>query len=116
MREEKGQALVEFALILPVLLFIIVGGLELSIHFLMANRAITAANAAALAGSRELPDQDEAEALALEYAEKNGINPEDVEVFTNETEIQVFVELSTLRIFFGRDSVVEMAVYREGGL
>jgi len=110
---QAGQALVEFALVLPLMLLLLLGGVEVGFYLLQSNRAISGATAAAQAGAGELPDLTEAEAVALEYAERNGADPDNVTVIAEPERITVIVTKDSLELFFGLGDVEELAVYRK---
>ncbi len=106
-KEESGQAMVLFALILVVL----VAGLALVIDYGMpawiARRLQNAADSAALAAATELPADDAgkeaaARTEAVEYAAKNGYNKVDVsfpDTRTVKVTVKTTVEYSFAKIF-----------------
>ena len=89
-RDERGQALVEFAIMLPVLLLLAALVLFSGLTTYELTRLQGAANAAAQAGARELPDQDAAQAKALELAQANGYS-EGVQVNTGGGLVEVVI-------------------------
>ena len=108
---ERGQALVEFAFILPIMLFMFLGMVELGFYFLQANHAQTTASAAAQAGAGELPDITEAEAVALEVADMNGAGSNQVEVTAETETVTVTVRKEVLQFFFNLE-VEQEAIYK----
>src|SRR3990170_3266211 len=80
-RGERGQALILGALALVVLFGFT--ALSVDVGFFLRHRAVVqqAVDAAALAGSQALPDdQVLAEQLAKDFAEKNGVDPATIQV------------------------------------
>lgn len=78
---ERGQALVLGVLALVVLIGFT--ALSVDVGFFLRHRALVqqAADAAALAGSQALPDDPvAAEQIAREYAEKNGVDPDTLDI------------------------------------
>ena len=71
-KDEKGQALVEYALLLPLLVLFVAMVVSVGLWTVELNRLQTAANAAAQAGALELPDEIAAESRARELAQENG--------------------------------------------
>lgn len=89
---EQGSVIVLFALSLTVLLGFTALVFDIGTAYLQNVRISNAVDAAALAGSQALPDSPErAYQLARDYAEKNGVAPEDltVEIVDNNREIRV---------------------------
>jgi hypothetical protein len=79
--KEGGQALVLFALVAVVLFGFT--ALAIDVGFFLRHRAVVqqAVDASALAAAQELPgDKAQAEQMAREYAEKNGIDPDTLEI------------------------------------
>lgn len=78
-RQEKGQALTEFALLMPVLALLLLMGmmaLSLDVGYMVTIRARLqqAADAAVLAGARHLPQSPiTAVAQAIDYGQRNGV-------------------------------------------
>lgn len=100
--KEDGSVLVIFTIFLIVLfgfaaLVIDYGGLKLE-----ERRLVNVVDAAALAGAWELPNQNQAENVAKEYAEYNGASDQEITVtFPNHGEIQVEARREK-EYFFGR--------------
>lgn len=79
-REEDGQAVVLFALAFTVILGCAALVVDLGQGFVNKERMQNAADAAALAAAKELPDKQAAAARALDIAELNGAKRENVTV------------------------------------
>jgi hypothetical protein len=79
-RREEGQQIILVSLMLPVLLLFV--GLVIDVGNLYFHRrmAQNAADAAAVAGSVQLPDQNSARTTAFAYAQYNGYASSTVEV------------------------------------
>jgi hypothetical protein len=78
---QKGQALVFGAFLMVILLGFT--ALAVDVGFFLRHKALVqqAVDAAALAAAQELPtDQATAEQLAKDYAEKNGVDPDTIQV------------------------------------
>jgi len=73
-RCEKGQVIVEFALLLPIFIALLALTVDVGLFIYDLQRLERAANSAAISAARELPDQDAAQAKALELAELNGFD------------------------------------------
>ena len=75
---ERGQVLVIFAILLPTLIGM--AGLAVDVGTYAADRRHlqNAADAIALAAAQELPDTDAANTVALDWADENDIDPDDV--------------------------------------
>jgi hypothetical protein len=81
LNREGGQTLTLFALFLGAAMMCLMAVVDVGFFLHERQEVQTAADAAALAGAQELPDDpDAAEALALEYLEKNGVSADDVEI------------------------------------
>lgn len=76
-KNEEGQVLVLFALVLVVLMGFAALTVDVGSMTLTKTKLQTAADAAALAGASELPDDSTAEYTAVEYAKKNGVQESD---------------------------------------
>ena len=98
--QEKGQAIVEFALILPIMIMLLGFAVDVGFWTFQMTRLQGAANSAAMAGAAVLPDTEAAEARALEYAEKNGFT-EGVTTEITEQEITVTIEQEAYIFFTG---------------
>ena len=94
-RDERGQALVEFALVLPLMLMLLALVLDAGLWTWQLNRLHTAANSAAQAGAAMLPDTAAAETRAQLFAEANGA----AEIETHITEDQVTVTVRQQGVF-----------------
>lgn len=80
-KEERGLALVLISLAMTALVGIGALVTDIGLVALNKNRLVNAADAAALAGVQELPQNPAAaQAVALNYAELNGVPAKDVEV------------------------------------
>ncbi len=90
MKEEKGQALVEFALVLPIMLLILSLVIFAGFAAVELNRLQMTAQASALAGAGELPDEYAAFSRAEYLAELNGF-PEGVEITVEPSIIEVVI-------------------------
>ena len=98
MRCEKGQALVEFALVLPLLLAIMAMTTDAGLWFYTATRLHSGANAAAQAGAAMLPDTVAARDRAQLYAEANG-HVENVTIDVTAEEITVVIQREPTLLF-----------------
>ncbi|MDI6704165.1 MAG: PQQ-binding-like beta-propeller repeat protein [bacterium] len=107
MRDEKGQIVV-MAIFLLMILFSLAGlvvdlGKIYSIHQELKN----ACDAASLAGAFELPNSEKAKEVALEYASKNKVLEEEVEVTTPYTDKLIeergFPSTSCIKVKVTRD-------------
>lgn len=96
----KGSAMLIMAAALTVILS--VGALVLDIGNVILERQNiqNAMDSASLAAAYELPDTDKAEETALYYAQKNGMDPENVTVTFNETNTAVKVTTDKTVYFF----------------
>src|SRR5438552_2326398 len=76
-QKERGQALVEFALVLPVLATLLLGRaafvVDVGAWFLDRRQLQSAVDAAALAAGQDLPDAASAGQDARDYATRNGL-------------------------------------------
>jgi hypothetical protein len=78
---EKGQAMILFSFMVVVLLICIMLVVDVGFFLHARQKAQQTADAAALAGAQELPDDpDQAEVIALDYVDRNGLDPADVDV------------------------------------
>lgn len=78
---EKGQAMILFSFMIVVLLICIMLVVDVGFFLHARQKAQQTADAAALAGAQELPDDpDQAEVIALDYVDRNGLDPSKVEV------------------------------------
>ena len=78
---ERGQVLTLFALLLGVLFMLLMAVVDVGFFLHERAKAQQTADAAALAGSQELPDDpDAAVEVALQYVEANGMDPSDVDI------------------------------------
>jgi len=78
---ERGQAIVLFALLIGVISLFVMMVVDVGFLLVEKRTVQNAVDAAALAGAQELPDDaGQAELVALEYAEANGLNPDDLAV------------------------------------
>ena len=73
---EAGQALILFVLLIPVLLGMAALAIDLGSYSAERRTLQNAADAIALAAAQELPDQGDAQATALEWADKYGYGGE----------------------------------------
>ncbi|MEX0808777.1 MAG: pilus assembly protein TadG-related protein [Dongiaceae bacterium] len=71
LRDERGAVLIYVTLAMAVFTGFSALAIDGSYLYLMKNRAQSAADAAALAGASQLPDQDAARLEAISFAEKN---------------------------------------------
>jgi hypothetical protein len=80
-KSERGQVLTLFALMLGVMFMLMMAVVDVGFFLHERAKAQQTADAAALAGAQELPDDPElAEEIALQYVEANGMDPNDVEI------------------------------------
>lgn len=75
---EDGQVLVLFALLLVVLMGFAALAVDVGSMTLTKTKLQSAADAAALAGAQDLPDESIAENTAVEYAKNNGVQESDI--------------------------------------
>ena len=78
--EERGTAAVIIALAFAVVLGFSALAVDTGVLYLEHTRLARAADTAALAGAQELPDVTRAEAVARDYAQRNGIDAAAVSV------------------------------------
>lgn len=71
LRHEAGQTVVLFAVLLPLLLGLGAIAVDIGYWYVVGKKAQDAADAAALAAARELPDKDAAGATAMTYVQVN---------------------------------------------
>ena len=71
---EEGQQIILVSLMLPILLVFVGLVIDVGNVYFHRRTAQNAADAAAVAGSVQLPDQNSARTIALTYAHKNGYN------------------------------------------
>lgn len=100
LQKEDGNVLVIFAVFLMVMigfaaLVVDFGGLKLE-----QNRLINVADAAALAGARELPDTNMAKQIAEEYARFNGATDDEITVSFPNGSGEIKVEARREKEFF----------------
>lgn len=77
---ERGQVVVMAGLLMLLMLGIVALSVDIGRIYLLRQQLVTAADAAALAGTFRLPDDPEgAMAAALEFVQKNGFGQENVE-------------------------------------
>jgi len=89
---ERGQTLVMFALLLGVLILFVMLVVDVGFFIHERQRVQAAADAGALAGAQELPDDvNLAEQIALDYVEANGVDPGDVDITFGCTSESTFV-------------------------
>jgi hypothetical protein len=75
-RGERGQALILFSFMIVVLLIAVMCVVDVGFYLHAREKAQQTADAAALAGAQDLPDNpDQAEADALTYVALNGLDP-----------------------------------------
>jgi len=82
-REEDGQVLMLFALLIPVLLGMAALAIDLGSYSAHRRSLQNSADAIALAAAQELPDAAAAEAKALEWAAKYGLSAGDLTIATS---------------------------------
>lgn len=92
MKDDTAQALVEFALLLPVMLLFLALVVDAGTWNYQKVQLQTAASASAQAGSALLPDTAAARTRALQIAEANDIDPEDVTVIAEAGQLEVIVK------------------------
>lgn len=88
---EQGQTLVLFTLMIAVLVIFIVLVVDVGMFMEQRRNAQNVADASALAGAQELPDDPTAAAAqARDYAVRNGFNPDDLTIsFTCTTNLTI---------------------------
>jgi Flp pilus assembly protein TadG len=80
-RQEEGQTLVLFTLMIAVLVLFIVLVVDVGMFFEQRRNAQNVVDAAALAGAQELPDNPtQAAAEARDYATRNGFDPNQLNI------------------------------------
>ncbi len=103
---ERGAAAVEFALVLPVLLFIVLGAIDWGHYFMVEQVAVNAAREGARVGSLHAPAAPdapmlaEAEATATAYLARAGLD----------------LARATVTAAPGAGSVVVQVSYRAGSI
>lgn len=74
---ERGQILILFSLLIVVMLLFVSAVVDVGFFLHTRAQAQQAADAAALAGAQELPDNPEAaEVVARDYLDRNGVDPD----------------------------------------
>ncbi len=85
LRGESGAVVILFTLILVAFLGMLALGVDVGHAYVVRSRLANVADAAALAGAQELPDDPEgALAVARDYALRNGIDPADLTLYIPE--------------------------------
>jgi len=78
---QRGQILVLFVLLITVLIVFVMAVVDVGFFVIERQRVQAAADAAALAGAQELPDDSNlAQQIALDYVETNGIDASNVTI------------------------------------
>ncbi len=78
---EQGQILIMFVLLLTVLILFVAMVIDVGVFMQVRARTQHTADAAALAGVQELPDDvNLARLVALDYVERNGLDPDTVDI------------------------------------
>ncbi len=88
---QRGQALIEFALIFPLMLMLLGFAVDCGFWMFEITKAQGAANSAAMAGAHQLPDTIAAEVTAIDYAGRHGFTPAEVATTTTATDIEVII-------------------------
>ncbi len=103
---ERGAAAVEFAIVLPLLLFIVLGAIDWGHYFMVEEIAVNAAREGARVGSLHAPDAPdapmiaEAETTATAYLSRAGLD----------------LTRATVTAVPGAGSVVVQVSYRTGSI
>jgi Flp pilus assembly protein TadG len=103
---ERGAAAVEFALVLPILLFIVLGAIDWGHYFMVEQIAVNAAREGARVGSLHAPEAPDApmladaETTASAYLSRAGLD----------------VTRATVTAVPGAGSVVVQVSYRTGSI
>lgn len=113
--EETGAVAVFIAISLVVLMSLCSFAVDTGIVYYEKSKLQSAVDAAALAAAHELPNEENARRVAVEYLEKNGFSVEDakVEVLENNTIVRVTDSNQTKTLFaslFNVDRVNNSAV------
>jgi Flp pilus assembly protein TadG len=92
LKTEKGQAIIEFALLLPIMLLFL--GLVVDVGYWNFQKVQlqTQADAAARAGAGLLPDTAAAQAKALLIAQANGAQAADVTINATNDTLEVIIK------------------------
>lgn len=102
-KNEDGQALILVTLLMVVLLGFASLVVDLGTLYVTKAKLQNAADAAALAGAKDLPNVDTAKNTAIVYAVKNGMKATDIVAVTPDpsdtTKIEVVCTRSVPRIF-----------------
>lgn len=96
-REESGQAMVLFALVFVILCGMAAFAVDIGRVNLENGRLQNAADSAALAAARELPNTSLAEGAALKYAQQNGLSESEITVTTPYSGDNTFVAVTVNR-------------------
>lgn len=100
----RGAAALEFALVLPLLALLVLGGLDWGYYFFAEQVVVNAAREGARAGSLEAVDDSaalaDAEAAARSFLSRGGLAPDSASV----------------AVTLGADSVVVRVTYPTGSL
>ena len=81
-RQESGQVLIMFVLLIPVLLGMTALAIDVGTYASHRRALQNSADAMALAAAQELPDQADAEAAALSWGAKYGLSADDLDITT----------------------------------
>ncbi|PKM82422.1 MAG: hypothetical protein CVU89_05305 [Firmicutes bacterium HGW-Firmicutes-14] len=102
-KEEEGQVIIIIAVAFTVLLGFVALAVDTGILYLEHTRLARAADAAALAGAQELPDAYAAENVAREYAQLNGIDPNNLDINFAENNRKITITVNkTVDFYFAR--------------
>lgn len=103
-RDNKGQAMIEFVLLLPLTILLFMGAIDISFTILNKIQIQQAAYNASLAAADVLPDIATAETKAIEFAKANGAKDGEIQTIINQDQATVIIT---------REGMVFTASFRE---
>lgn len=103
-RDEQGQAMIELAITLPIMILLFMGAIDVGLTILNKTMMQQAANSAAMAAADVLPDIPAAENRAIEFAQVNGAKA---------TEIQTTITAEVATVTITREGMIMAGSFRD---